>query len=104
MSALWVSVVYATASEQFYLQVPFHRGMSVNDAIMQSALAQKIALPEPLQVGIFGVKVALDHLLNAGDRVEIYRPLLINPKDIRRRRAAVHPVGRMKTGNRLKSS
>ena len=39
-----------------------------------------------------------------GDRVEIYRPLTINPKDIRRKRAAKNPVGRFIKGNRFRPS
>ena len=38
-------------------------------------------------VGIFGKRVGLDHALVEGDRVEIYRPLAIDPKEARRRRA-----------------
>ena len=41
----------------------------------------------PLQVGIFGIRCALEQPLKAGDRVEVYRALTINPKDIRRKRA-----------------
>ncbi len=41
--------------------------------------------------------------LQAGDRVEIYRALTINPKDIRRKRAEKNPVGRYARGNRLRA-
>ncbi|WP_088752900.1 RnfH family protein [Acinetobacter baumannii] len=57
-----------------------------------------------VQVGIFGIKVETDAVLHAGDRVEVYRPLTINPKDIRRKRAAKNPVGRYIKGNRFKQS
>ncbi|MDN8321380.1 RnfH family protein, partial [Acinetobacter baumannii] len=50
------------------------------------------------------VKVETDAVLHAGDRVEVYRPLTINPKDIRRKRAAKNPVGRYIKGNRFKQS
>ena len=39
-------------------------------------------------MGVFGKKVADDYVLQAHDRVEVYRPLLIDPKENRRRRAA----------------
>ena len=39
-------------------------------------------------LGVFGKTVADDYVLQAGERVEIYRPLLIDPKENRRRRAA----------------
>lgn len=99
-----VWVAYATMQQQYYLTVEFQQGMTVQDAIEQSGLPTQTDLPQPLQVGIFGVKVSLEHRLQAGDRVEIYRPLLINPQDIRRNRAANHPVGRYQKGNRFKRS
>ena len=40
------------------------------------------------QVGIFGKLTSLDHTLRDRDRVEIYRPLIADPKEIRRKRAA----------------
>jgi putative ubiquitin-RnfH superfamily antitoxin RatB of RatAB toxin-antitoxin module len=40
-----------------------------------------------MSVGVYGVRVALDTKLSDGDRVEIYRPLQADPKDLRRRRA-----------------
>jgi len=45
-------------------------------------------LQQPLVLGIFGKKIAPTTLLKAMDRVEIYRPLLANPKEARRQRAA----------------
>lgn len=62
--------------------------MTVADAIAQSGLNEQTQLPETLNLGIWGVKIhSPTHLLKAGDRVEIYLPLKINPKDIRRKRA-----------------
>ena len=40
------------------------------------------------KVGIFGKKTTLDHPLNDRDRIEIYRPLILDPKEMRRKRAA----------------
>ena len=102
MQQVWVA--YATTQQQYYMTVEFQQGMTVQDAIEQSGLTMQTDLPQPLQVGIFGAKVSLEHTLQAGDRVEIYRPLLINPQDIRRNRAANHPVGRYQKGNRFKRS
>ena len=48
-------------------------------------MAAGLALDQP--VGVYGRRVALDHLLADGDRVEIYRPLRVDPKEARRRRA-----------------
>jgi hypothetical protein len=53
---------------------------------------------------VFGSKIEADTVLQVGDRVEIYRALTINPKDIRRKRAAQNPVGRFIKGNRFRPS
>jgi putative ubiquitin-RnfH superfamily antitoxin RatB of RatAB toxin-antitoxin module len=42
---------------------------------------------DPARVGIFGHKASLDQVLREGDRVEIYRPLIADPKEARRQRA-----------------
>lgn len=100
-----VWVAYASPTQHYYLQLPFQQGMSVADAIAQSAITQQVNLPEPLIVGIFGVRVEdMDQVLKAGDRVEIYRALTINPKEIRRKRAAANPVSRYCRGNRFKQA
>lgn len=98
-----VYVAYVSPEQQFYMSVAFSEGMTIADAIRESGLLQQTILPEHYALGIFGVKVDNDqHRLSEGDRVEIYRPLTINPKDIRRHRAAKNPVGRYAKGNRLK--
>ncbi len=99
-----VSVAFATEQQQFHITVDFMNGMTALDAIHKSGIAEQVALPEPLQLGIFGSKIDVDTVLNAGDRVEIYRVLTINPKDIRRKRAAKNPVGRFAKGNRFRPS
>ncbi|CAM9204761.1 RnfH family protein [Acinetobacter bereziniae] len=99
VAKIWVA--YATEKQQFHIELQFSPGMSVADAIAQSGLAEQVELPENFSFGIFGVKIKDQaHLLEAGDRVEIYRALTINPKDIRRNRAKANPVGRYCRGNR----
>ena len=103
LQQVWVA--YATADQQFHISVPFSEGMTALDAIQLSDIRSKVSLPEVLQLGIFGVRLKdPTQLLQAGDRVEIYRSLSINPKDIRRIRAQNNPVGRFAKGNRLKQS
>jgi uncharacterized protein len=67
------------------LQLCVAKATTVADAIAQSGLTN---LP-PLQgnVGIFARACALDTVLNDGDRIEIYRPLKVDPKVQRRERA-----------------
>ena len=100
-SKIWVA--YATPEKQFHIELAFEQGMTILDAIEKSHLPQLTVLPENYSCGIFGVKVKdQSHVLQAGDRVEIYRALTINPKDIRRKRAAANPVSRYCRGNRFK--
>lgn len=98
-----VWVAYASVTAQFHIAVQFQEGMSIQDAIAASQIAAQTTLPEPLQVGVWGVKASnLQQQLQAGDRIEIYRALTINPKDIRRNRAAKNPVGPYIKGSRFK--
>ncbi len=100
-AVIWVA--YTTPEHQFHIAVPYVEGMTALDAIQQSELTTKVNLPEPLNVGIFGVRAELSQVLTAGDRVEIYRTLTINPLDIRRNRAQKNPVGRFGKSNRAKN-
>lgn len=98
-----VWVAYAAAGQQFHLAVPFAPGMTAWDAVEQSGICQLADLPETLQLGIFGARLQdPQQPLAAGDRVEIYRALTVNPKEIRRKRAQNNPVGRFIKGNRAK--
>jgi len=85
-----VSVVYAQPHQQWLVQVDLDCGARVQTAIERSGLLE--ALPElhlqELEVGIFHRSCSLDAPLRDGDRVEIYRPLQIDPKEARRLRAA----------------
>ena len=98
-----VWVAYAAQDQQFLIAVLFQQDMTALDAIEQSGIRAQTDLPEPLALGIFGVRLQdPDQRLQFGDRVEIYRALTINPQDIRRKRAAENPVGRYCRGNRFK--
>jgi putative ubiquitin-RnfH superfamily antitoxin RatB of RatAB toxin-antitoxin module len=84
-----VSVVCAAPDRVFLRELQLPQGANVNDAIEASGFRQ--AWPEvPIsdeRLGIFARKADPGTVLNDGDRVEIYRPLKIDPKDARRRRA-----------------
>lgn len=62
---------------------------TVSDAIKQSQLLSEFPSLnlETLSIGVFSNRVTLDTVLQAGDRIEIYRPLSIDPKTARRLRA-----------------
>jgi putative ubiquitin-RnfH superfamily antitoxin RatB of RatAB toxin-antitoxin module len=84
-----VEVVCATAERQLLRQVNLPAGSQVMTAIELSGILQE--MPEvafdPSRIGVFSRRVAPDEILHDGDRVEIYRPLTLDPKDARRRRA-----------------
>ena len=71
-------MAYPDGAQARSLSLP--AGATVRDALAASGL-------EGHACGIFGKRVALDRKLAEGDRVEIYRPLAMDPKDARRRRA-----------------
>ena len=84
-----IEIVYASAHSQRVVHIGFKAAMRVVDAIHLSGLLKEFPEIDTAQtaVGIFGRKVSLDTTLNAGDRVEIYRPLECSPQEARRRRA-----------------
>jgi putative ubiquitin-RnfH superfamily antitoxin RatB of RatAB toxin-antitoxin module len=85
-----VEVAYATPERQLIVQVDVPPGCTVAEAIERSAIGEQFPglVVAPDRVGIFSRKVALDHVVKAGDRIEIYRPLIADPKETRRKRAA----------------
>ena len=85
-----VEVAHATPHKQAVLRLELAAGSTVAEAIEQSGIRSVfpgLAIA-PGAVGIFSRKVPLDHVLGDGDRVEIYRPLVADPKEVRRERAA----------------
>jgi putative ubiquitin-RnfH superfamily antitoxin RatB of RatAB toxin-antitoxin module len=90
MGTIAVEVAYATPKRQVILAVQVAAGSSVAEAIEKSGIRAEFPDMEidPAAVGIFSRKVAMDHVLQEGDRVEIYRPLIADPKESRRKRAA----------------
>jgi putative ubiquitin-RnfH superfamily antitoxin RatB of RatAB toxin-antitoxin module len=82
-------VVLATAEQQVLLAVRVEAGASVADAIEASGIASRFpGLPiEELPTGIWGKVVARDTAVRAGDRIELYRALTIDPREARRQRA-----------------
>ena len=85
-----VEVVYATPERQWLICVELPAGSTVQQAIDQSDIQGQVEglSIDPQALGIFSRKVTPEQLLRDGDRVEIYRPLLADPKESRRRRAA----------------
>jgi len=93
-----VEVAYALPDQQVILPVKLSAGTNAEAAIQQSGILAKfpeINLSEN-KIGIFGKLTQLDTPLRDKDRVEIYRPLIADPKEVRRQRAEAGKV--MKKG------
>ena len=88
-----VEVAYALRDRQALLAVEMEDGGTVRQAIQRSGILGQF--PEidlaRAKVGIFGRTVSLDAPVRDGDRVEIYRPLIADPKNARRERAQRAP-------------
>jgi putative ubiquitin-RnfH superfamily antitoxin RatB of RatAB toxin-antitoxin module len=91
-----VEVAYALPEKQVIIPVNVDAGTTIGGAIVQSGIM--IDFPdldiENSQVGIFGKVAPMTKVLADGDRVEIYRPLKADPKEVRRKRAAEGKVTR----------
>ena len=101
MSKAFVDVVYALPEKQFVLRVPWHDALTIAAAIEQARCtleseaqsdADRLvcsAIPwHTARVGVFGEVRSRESLLQSGDRVEIYRDLLVDPKLARRERVS----------------
>ena len=87
---IMVEVSYALPKKQIIIPVLVPKDISVKEAIELSGILQKFEEIDLAsnQVGIFGKLTTLDKNLRDRDRIEIYRPLIADPKEIRRKRAA----------------
>jgi putative ubiquitin-RnfH superfamily antitoxin RatB of RatAB toxin-antitoxin module len=88
-SRITVEVVYATPEEQVVRTAQVFAGATVWQAIAASGLLAQFPQIDLTgqAVGIFGSRVRLSDPVTDGDRIEIYRPLQADPKEMRRRRA-----------------
>jgi uncharacterized protein len=81
MASIRVEVVYATRTAADAVMVELPAGATVREALQAAGMKEGAAL------GIYGRRVGADTRLAHGDRVEIYRPLVLDPKERRRERA-----------------
>jgi putative ubiquitin-RnfH superfamily antitoxin RatB of RatAB toxin-antitoxin module len=86
-----VEVAYARPERQILRTVELDPGATVRMAVVRSGIPAECPEVDPdrSRVGIHGRVVAPDAVVEDGDRVEIYRPLRIDPKEARRLRAAI---------------
>ncbi len=83
-----VEIVYALADRQVLRRILLPDGSTVEDAIQVSGLRAAFPEMDTTHVGIHGEPVPVTTVLRDRDRVEIYRPLRADPKEVRRTRAA----------------
>ncbi|QTF09799.1 RnfH family protein [Brenneria izadpanahii] len=89
MPDIRVEVIYALPERQYLRTITLAEGSTVKQAIVASGLLElrrDIDL-QTNKVGIYSKAAKLTDTLNDGDRVEIYRPLIADPKELRRQRA-----------------
>jgi putative ubiquitin-RnfH superfamily antitoxin RatB of RatAB toxin-antitoxin module len=82
-----IGIAYAVPNRQVWLNVEVPDGATVKDAIERSGILKQfpeIDL-EQQKVGIFSKLAKLDAAIEDGDRVEIYRPIVCDPKTVRRK-------------------
>lgn len=90
MAEIEIEIAYASAEKQKLYLMKVQEGTTVREAV--DDLDLKVDFPqadtENTVLGIFGKVVKEDTVLRAGDRIEIYRPLVADPKEARRKRVA----------------
>ncbi|MEN9880574.1 MAG: hypothetical protein RIQ55_1220 [Pseudomonadota bacterium] len=94
-----IEVIYALPERQELITLDLPEGSTVQQAVETSGLLQKYPDIEPggrNKLGVFAKLVKPDTVLRERDRVEIYRPLIADPKEVRRQKAAEGKV--MKRG------
>ena len=81
-----VQVLCAFPDEQGVVEVDYAPGMTATQAVERSQLLERYAalLDDDIVLGVWGVQVEADFLVEPGDRVEISRPLEVDPRDMRR--------------------
>lgn len=89
-TAITVEVVHAGVDRQVLRAVEVPTGSTVQQALSLSGMASEVPGLDlaDCPVGIFGKVVSRERVLEQGDRIELYRPLLADPKEVRRLRAA----------------
>ncbi|MGD2007568.1 MAG: RnfH family protein [Cellvibrionales bacterium] len=90
-STIKVEVAYALPEKQLIRALEVPTGTTALEAVTLSGIEEafdELTINDSSRLGIFGKAVKSDHVLTAGERVEIYRPLLIDPKEVRKKRAA----------------
>lgn len=96
---LRIEIVYMPSARQtVHLTLDLQVNATVKEALIQSELFNQYPEARALKIGIFSQQVNENTRLKNGDRIELYRPLVFDPKDNRRQRAQ-KPVTRKNSDN-----
>ena len=92
-----VEIAWAEPSRQVLKKVSVPSGTTLREAVRASGLEAEMPVPSnaALDVGVFGRRLDPETVVQPGDRVEIYRPLQADPKELRRVRARVQSKRRL---------
>ena len=92
-----VEVAYALPEKQLIVPLSVKKGTTMYDAVVQSGIADKFAGldVDAVPMGVFGkaARKPKERVLEEGERVELYRPLIADPKEVRKKRAAKKAAG-----------
>ncbi len=85
-----IEVAYALAHQQHIYSFDVEAGTTARQAVERADIPKMFPEAEvaSAKLGVFGKAVKADYVLQAGDRVEVYRPLIADPKEVRKKRAA----------------
>ena len=86
-----VEVAFALPEKQRIVKLDVPSGTTALQAVSMSQLDdvfEELVVGPDIKLGVWGKAVTGDRVLTAGERVEIYRPLLVDPKEVRKARAA----------------
>ena len=81
-----IELSYATATRQVLIELSVTAGQSVGQVIIESGIYAEFPNQglESADVGVWGHRVERSHVVRDGDRIEIYRPLQMEPREARR--------------------
>ena len=86
-----IEIAYALPDKQRIVKLHVPPGTTALEAVTLSKLDEvfgELVVGPDLKIGVWGKAISADRVLAAGERVEIYRPLLVDPKEVRKARAA----------------
>ena len=91
MATISVELVFALPDKQVLRSIALPKGSTVADVIREGELKRDFPdlVVEDLQAGVWGRPVDRDHVVSDGDRVELYRPLEMDPREARRLKAGI---------------